>query len=113
MDWIGQSRLGQWLLWRRRLLVMLQNQVSQIYVNSNTAAINAYLSSSGCACTCPNCTGCTDCVNCPNLITGSPPLYSTAIAMKIYRKGTEFVCQNSIPTPQQYPNCANPPNNTN
>lgn len=92
---------------------MLQTKVAQIYVNSNTAAINAYLSSSGCACTCANCSGCTDCVNCPSLITGNPPLYSTQIAMKIYRKGTEFVCGNAIPTPQQYPNCTNPPNNTN
>ena len=69
---------------------MLQSQVSILTVNSSTAQVGAFL-------TCTNCSG----------------LTIADIVMKVYRKGVAYLCNNNIPTPQQYPNCAQPPNNAN
>lgn len=83
---------------------MLNLRRKIIPVSSDTALVCAQLQVTGCSCNCALCNGCTDCTNCPNLQSS----YSTSIVMKVYRKGTEYVCNNSIPAPGQFPNCQPP-----
>lgn len=80
---------------------MLNVRRKIVNVNSNTQLICALLGATGCSCNCPSCQGCTDCTDCPSLTIND-------ITMKIYRKGTNFVCGGSAPTGQQFPKCAPP-----
>lgn len=80
---------------------MLQTKVKILTVNSATQLICGLLGATGCSCSCVQCQSCTDCVNCPNLTVND-------IIMKVYRKGTNFVCGSSPPIPQQFPKCTAP-----
>jgi hypothetical protein len=65
---------------------MIQSQKKFLQVNSNTTQIKANLT-------------CTDCAG----------LTVSQISMKLYRKGTNFVCGGSAPSATTvYPNCATP-----
>jgi hypothetical protein len=85
---------------------MLNSQQKIIGVDTNTGTVCAYLGATGCSCTCASCQGCVDCTSCPGLSVGS-------IVMKMYRKGVNYLCGGSAPTPQSYPNCALPPSPAN
>lgn len=59
---------------------MLQTREKIPYVTSDTDIVGAFLSLSGCNCTCVSCQGCVDCVYCVNLAVDD-------IVMNVYRKG--------------------------
>ncbi len=80
---------------------MLNLRRKIVPVSSDTALVCAQLQVTGCSCNCALCNNCTDCTNCPSLTISD-------IVMKVYRKGTEYVCNNNIPAPGQFPNCQAP-----